>query len=184
MIHVKNSVHYLQVKWMFCLCEDVGMSWSRYTWEHVEGLIPFILVSGVCAIREDLLTRIPSFYASVLHSYAFVNNLFYEANGQASLPYNIWFSSIFPFCDKNWYLSGVNTICDLPLAYGKIDFPSVQDKVGKSPNVWLQCCTLQGTLMKYSSVAVPGQHMPSPLLKLQMKALLSLHSSGLLTLSR
>ncbi len=97
MIHVKNSVHCLQVKWMFHLCEDIGVSWSRYAWGHVEGLIPFVLVSGIHTIREDLLLGISSFYASVLHSYAFVNNLFYEANGQASLPYNIWFSSIFPF---------------------------------------------------------------------------------------
>ncbi len=184
MIHVKNSVHCLWVKWMFHLCEDVGVSWSRYAWEHVEGLIPFVSMSGVRAIREDLLTEIPFFYASILHSYAFVNNLFYEANGQASLPYNIWFSSVFPFCDKNWCLAGVNTICDLPLTNGKIDFPAIWDKVGKSPNVWLRCCTLQGMLMKYFLVAVPGQHMPSPLLKLQIKALLSLHSSGLLTLSR
>ncbi len=99
------------------------------------------------------------------------------------MPYNIWFSSVFHFCDRNWYLAGVNTLCDLPLADGKIDFPAVQDKVGRSPNVWLHCCTLQGTLMKYSSVAVPSQHMPSPLLRLQMKALLSSHSSSLLTLS-
>ena len=84
---------------MFCFCEDVGVSWSRYAWDQVERVIPLALLAGVRAINENLLKPLSPFYAYIIYLFTFVNNLFYEANPEVELPHNIWFSNVFPFCD-------------------------------------------------------------------------------------
>ncbi len=91
MIHIKNMVHCLRVKWMFYFCEDVGVSWPRYVWDQVEQVIPLTLLAGVRAVNENLLKSLPPFYACMICSFAFVNNLFYKVNPEAELPHNIWF---------------------------------------------------------------------------------------------
>ena len=184
MIHIKNMVHCLRVKWMFYFCEDVGVSWPRYVWDQVEQVIPLTLLAGVRAVNENLLKSLSPFYACMIHSFAFVNNLFYEANPEAELPHNIWFSNIFPFCDQEWYLAGVNTICDLLLTGAQIDYAGVEHMVGRTPGLWLHCCTLQGMLMKYYKYCTPGQHLPADELKVQMKNLLHQCTSSMLTLTR
>ncbi len=184
MIHVKNAVHCLQVKWMNCMCYDVGSSWSQYIWWKIEDIIPFDLIGGVCAINENLLQGLPPFYASMLRSYATVNNLFYEQNQALELPLNLWYSTVFPFLDKKWCLAGVTNMLDLLITNNQISISDVTCMVGQAPNMYLRCCTLQGTLMKYRHLSVAGTNLPHHSLLLQMKSLLKKQYSCMLTLAR
>ena len=184
MIHVKNAVHCLWVKWMNHMCHDVSSSWSQYIWWKIEDIIPFDLIGSVHAINENLLQGLPPFYASMLRSYAMVNNLFYEQNQELELPYNLWYSTVFPFLDKKWCLAGVNNVLDLPITNNQISIGDVTHMVGQAPNVYLRCCTLQGTLMKYRCFLVVGTNLPHPSLLLQMKSLLKKQYSCMLTLAR
>ncbi len=47
MINVKNTVHYLRVKWVHHLCSDVGLSWSSFIWPVLTVLIPTELLTGL-----------------------------------------------------------------------------------------------------------------------------------------
>ncbi len=40
MIHIKNLVHGLHLKWFQRMCADAGSSWSRFIWPEIETLIP------------------------------------------------------------------------------------------------------------------------------------------------
>ncbi len=82
------------------------------------------------AINENLLQRLPPFYASILRSYAIVNNLFYKQNQELELPYNLWYSTVFPFLDKKWCLAGVNNVLDLPTTNNQISIGDVTRIVG------------------------------------------------------
>ena len=184
MIHVKNNIYCLRVKWVNHLCQDVGSSWSRYIWWKLETVAPFGLLPGLWTINENLIQKLPPFYASMLHSYAYVNNLFYEEIKVLSLPYNIWFSPIFPFADSWWCLAGVNMVTNIPLKDGKVDVQWIMSVVGNHPDTYLHCCTLQGTLIKFISVATPSTVLPNPLLLIQMKLILQKHHAVVLILTR
>lgn len=58
-------------------------------------------MAGIRKIRESDLHNLSPFYQSMLRSYAYLNNLFYKANPTEMLPRNIWFTSQFPFVDKD-----------------------------------------------------------------------------------
>ena len=120
----------------------------------------------------------------MIQSYAYVNNLFYEQNKQLQLPHNIWFSRIFQFRDSRWCLAGVNMLVDVLLTYGRIDLDVMFAHVGHTPNLYLHCCTIQGTMMKYHPLALLGTHVPNDLLLTQMKKILQLHSGVMLSLTR
>ena len=44
MIHIKNVVHGLRVKWFQWLCADCGSSWSKFVWDDLTALIPHQLL--------------------------------------------------------------------------------------------------------------------------------------------
>ncbi len=90
MLHVKNVLHTLQVKWMHRLTQDLGLSWSRFIWPLITKCIPPNLFGGMRQISESELKGLPLFYADMLHSYCRVNNLFYLRNDQLALPHNLW----------------------------------------------------------------------------------------------
>ena len=122
MIHVKNTVHRLQAKWMEHLCKDVGSSWSWFIWPKIEEIIPFGMLPGVCSISDHLISHLPPFYYAMIHSFAYVNNLFFKANQSEHLLHNIWFSPMFPYLDRLWADRGFNTLVDIPLIDGKLMF--------------------------------------------------------------
>ncbi len=86
------------------------------------------LFQGLRAVTETDLVGLDNFYASMLHSYNFVNNLFYEwnKNKSSSLPVNLWGHPKSRHIHLPLALSGICTIGDLPLIHGKIDFSEVQ----------------------------------------------------------
>ncbi len=96
--------------------------------------------------------------------YTIVNDLFYEKNRDISLPYNIWFTRPFPFVDRKWCLAGVKNVLDIPLEDGRVALSPVTNWVGPSPQNYLRCCMIQGTLIKFLSKSTAGTHLPNPAL--------------------
>ena len=95
MIHVKNTVHALRVKWMHCLCRDAGSLWSRFAWPEMSAVIPEQLWTGLCSVAEGLIAHLDPFYAHMLRSFAMTNNLMYENFDTSDLPQNLWGGTLF-----------------------------------------------------------------------------------------
>ena len=45
-LHVKNVIHALRVKWVARLTQDIGLSWSQHIWQRVVSIIPHSLIVG------------------------------------------------------------------------------------------------------------------------------------------
>ncbi len=69
MLHVKNVLHVLHVKWMKCLSTDLGLSWSRFIWPEIVTIYPPELYGGMRQVLESDLCVLPNFYAGVILSY-------------------------------------------------------------------------------------------------------------------
>ncbi len=95
MIHVKNTFHALRVKWMHCLCNDAGSSWSRFVWPDLSVLIPEQLWTGLCLISAVHLVGLDPFYSQMVCSFAMVNDLMYEHFDSSELPQNLWTGKVF-----------------------------------------------------------------------------------------
>ena len=111
MLHIKNCVHFLWVKWMHRLCTDVGSSWSRFIWHEIERRVPAELFTGLRLISESVLTGLTPFYSHMLRSYAFVNDLMYHTFDTSDLPQNLWgggcpFPADTHVLDQSWFLHG------------------------------------------------------------------------------
>ncbi len=50
MLHVKNVVHELKVKWMHRLSKDKGLTWSRYIWREITSHFLPDLIQGLIHI--------------------------------------------------------------------------------------------------------------------------------------
>ena len=59
MMHVKNVVHGLRVKWFQQLCADCGSSWSKFIWPILTALIPPELLQGLRSVSEKILNLLP-----------------------------------------------------------------------------------------------------------------------------
>ncbi len=130
-------------------------------------------MAGIRRIRESNLHILSPFYQSMLRSYAYLNNLFYEANTTELLPRNIWLTSQFPFIDKDWHLAGINTLSDLPLANGKIVISYVWDRLlssGAKSSCYLWCCVLQEQALLFC-LLLPSTHLIHLALLLTAKSL-------------
>ena len=154
-------------------------------WPKILAIIPWDLISRVCSIRECDLAGLMPFYAAMLHSYVFVNNLFYEANPALLLPQNIWFTKLFPFVDRKWYLVSVNSILDIPLdGAGKVDLTALSLLLDQKPcQVYFCCCQLQKCFAKKFRFALQGGHHMHEAMLLQCKTLLQMAHSQMLSLS-
>ncbi len=167
------------------LCKDVGSSWSWFVWLKVTAIIPWDLIGGACSIRECDLAGLTPFYAAMLCSYVFVNNLCYEANPVLLLPQNIWFTKLFPFIDRKWYLVSVNSILDIPLdGAGKVDLTALSSLLDQKPcQIYFQSCQLQKCFAKKFRFALQGGHQVHEAMLLQHKMLLQMSHSQMLSLS-
>ncbi len=86
MMHVKNLVYGLCVKWFHRICADCGSSWSKFIWSDLTTLILHPLLQGLWSVSEGILKQLPPFYASVVQSYAHDNNLYYNSIDAHNLP--------------------------------------------------------------------------------------------------
>ena len=73
------------------------------------------------------MSQLPPFYAHVIRSYAYVNNIYYESVDRCSLPHNLWCGKLYSHVDKDWVAAGLYTIADLPIVQGKINVKAVGD---------------------------------------------------------
>ena len=113
MLHVKNVLHVLHVKWMKCLSTDLGLSWSRFIWPEIVTIYPPELYGGMRQVLESDLCVLPNFYAGVILSYCWVNDLFYKNNKNLSLSHNVWATWKAPEVNKRWVSVGLCTLNDL-----------------------------------------------------------------------
>ena len=178
MIHVKNSVHYLRMKWMHCLCKDVGLSWLRYAWCEITGIIADQLFAGLRAVSEHVLQPLDPFYAVMLQSFAHVNNLFYTNQDASTLPKNLWCGEVYSHIDRHWCAASFFTSVDLPLVNGQIDVKCVTNRlkaVGWRGVCYLQCCAFQRAFALFEQWVV-GMSILCDQVIIEAKALLQ-HST-------
>ncbi len=72
-LHVKYFVHSLRIKWMFCLWQDKGATWSCIAWPQIIRIFPEVTIPGLRQCSEGLLNKLSSFNAAVVNSFALVN---------------------------------------------------------------------------------------------------------------
>ncbi len=96
MIHVKNVIHAMCVKWMNRLCLDRGQSWLRIAWTQITQCILDALLSGLTGVCETDLQKVSPFYAAVLCLYCYVNSLFYKRNPKLDLQHNLFGTDFAP----------------------------------------------------------------------------------------
>ena len=84
--------------------------------------IPSLLFQGLHSITETTLAGLDPFYASMIWSYALVNDLFYKKNKHLDLPINLWGHPLSKHINKVFANSGFMTVTDLPYLHKKINF--------------------------------------------------------------
>ena len=152
MMHVKNLVHSLPVKWFQRICTDCGSSWSKFIWPILTVIIPYQLLQGLHSVTDALLSKLPPFYAQVVCSYAHTNNLYYKAFDSNTLPQNLWCGVAFSHIDNDWISAGFYTVVDLPIQVGKIDVIAVTQRlheVGCHRSPYLYCCAFQSCFVQF-----------------------------------
>ena len=74
-LHVKHFVCRLHVRWICHLWQDKGSTWLMFAWQWVTKHIPETVIPGMVCCSEQILKRMPHFYAAALRSFALVNKL-------------------------------------------------------------------------------------------------------------
>ena len=132
------------------------------------------------------MCQLPPFYAHVVRSYAYVNNIYYESVNGCSLPHNLWCGKLYSHVDKDWVATGLYTIANLPIIQGKIDVMAIMMKlhsVGCWRSPYLLCCTFQANFANFFIENVSSTFVPNDLLPLVMKYILRSETSQMLTLN-
>ncbi len=149
-------------------------------------IIPYQLLQGLHTISDSILQKFPLFYANVLCSYAYTNNLYYQDIDDSSLPQNLWCGKAFAYIDYEWITAGFFTVADLPVLDGKIDVIAVTCKlqsIGCNRSPYLICCAFQAQFARYFTTSVEGTFVPNGLLPLAMKCILQANTSEMLSLT-
>lgn len=186
MLNVRFVVHGLRVKWMKHLALDRGFSWSRFAWSNVMRSIPSDLIQGMRCITETTLQKMDPFYASILWSYALVNDLFFQKNKGLELPVNLWCHPKSKQINYALAEAGFCTVADLPLKENKIDFGWIQTCMLDKKSVFLPCYCLQSKFGKeiLAATNIQGSHLVLEQLVQQSKKLLQDAHSKRLSLSK
>ncbi len=164
MLHIKNQSHCLYVKWFQCLCAECGSSWSHFIWPILTEIIPVPLLQGLCSISDKILDKLQPFYATIICSYAYVNDLYYKSDPKIELPHNLWCGSLFPYIDQDWVAAGFYTVADLPVKGGRIDVIAVKqhmESVDYRQSPYFKCCALQSEYASCFSDLVVGTFVPN-----------------------
>ncbi len=144
-------------------------------WPILTTLIPPELLQGMHSVSEKILNQLPPFYAGVVHSYVYTNNLYYEAFDSSNLPQNLWCGKVYPYVDHNWVNAEFFTVSDLPLDGDKIDVIAVTTRlyaVGCTHSPYLLCCAFQANFVHLLHCDVPSTFVLNDLLLLPMKRIL------------
>ncbi len=165
---------------------DLGLTWSRLAWPAITCRIPPELFQGLCYVLESALEGLDPFYSGMLHSYTYVNNLFYNANKKLDLPINLWGhpksqSINIQMCHQEYFM-----VADLPVTSGIIDHKVVQNKFLQNKSHYcsfLVCYHLQRCFQFKLGSVVKGSHMVQEELIMQLIALLLQALSSLLSLT-
>ncbi len=189
MLHVKNVVHCLRIKWMKPLTQDAGLTWSHFVWLELIHMIPCDLLQGLQSCPESVLSRMDDFYTNILRSYTFVNDLFYKNNKMLSLPINLWGQPKSPGINMAFCASGFFTVADLLLqSNGKmIDYRAIQNKLNKNKphtSSFLVCYKLQTLFAGALSSITHRSGLVREELIQQSKSLLCELSSVMLSLTK
>ena len=116
----------------------------------------------------------------MLHSYSFVNALFYQKNLNIPLSHNLFGTLECPRIKRNW----IQADSDLPLVGRKLDVDNIQVLVqGYKASTYMFCCSIQKCLNAFLLVLQVDVSMIHLLLVIQMKALMTMHTSLVLDLS-
>ncbi len=101
-------------------------------------------IPGLTMCKEPLLGGVPSFYAVILRSFAYVNRLNVSANtGQQ---WNIWGTEAYPGMTASMIAYGFVEIADLLIEIGLLNHRKIQctlQQCGFKENVFLLCVALQ-----------------------------------------
>ncbi len=146
MLHVKNVLHSLWVKWMQHLSNDLGLSWSRFIWPKLSALYLPELIGGMRGVQELDLHTLPPFYAGMVRSFCRVNNLFYKKNPNLYLSHNLWATVGAPAVHQGWKKSNLLTLEDVPRVNGKVDLQGITSKLGSTLYSYLIACPIQKQL--------------------------------------
>ncbi len=134
---------------MLRLSKDAGSSWSQFAWSNISPIILEDLWAGICSISENVLQKLPPFYANIFWSFAYVNNLFYEQMDTSQLQQNLWFGCVYNSIDWDYYQAGYFMIGQLPNIDGMIDLSELTPQLKKtccSGSPYLKVCAFQQTL--------------------------------------
>ncbi len=143
------------------------------------------LITGARAIHENDLIGLTLFYTAMVHSFLYVNNLFYKSGSEALLLRNLWFTPEIPFKHLGWCQAGFNTVLDLPFQNGEIDVYKIKSVlVHDDPSWYLHCCSFQQILSKQFSNAIEGSHLVHTAVLLQAKAILQKELTSQLSLEK
>ena len=120
---------------------------------------------------------------AMVHSFVYVNDLFYKYLPEVGKSWNLWFTKEFLYKNTHWCSAGLQTFLDLPLSDSKIDVTTVKSVVAdKDPSWYLCCSSSQKNLSRYLPNALEGSHQPHPVLLLQAKSFLQRESTSVLSL--
>ncbi len=169
-LHMRHFVCRLHVRWICCLWQDKGSTWSIFAWQWVTKHIPETVIPGMVCCSEQILQRILHFYAAALRSFALVNRL----NVSQQHLSNIWASSEYPGIFKPMVDVGYIEIGYLPVKGGAIDFRTIQMKLqqaGYVNNIFLLCAALQSKFHAFLGQPVSERLFLSNLYKVAKKVL-------------
>ncbi len=153
---------------------DRGYTWSRVAWDSITKHIPSDLIQGMRCVKETILEGLEPFYASIIRSYALVNNIFFQKNRVLQLPVNLWCHPRSKHINMALAESGFCTVADLPLKNNKIDFGQIQSCMQDKKLVFLACYCLQTKFGRelLSVTKMHRSHLVLEQLVLQSKKLL------------
>ncbi len=144
-----------------------------------------MLLQGLHSISDKILEKVLPFYAQILSSYTYVNNLYYESMDTSDLPHNLWFGAACPTINYLWVHAGLCTVADLPIVNSKIDVIAVKHRleaVGCFRSPYLQCYSFQKFFAQLFQTNVQGTFVPNQALPLVMKRLLQSATATVLNL--
>ncbi len=125
------------------------------------------------------------FYASMIWSYALVNDLFYKKNKHLDLPINLWGHPLSKHINKVFANSGFMTVTDLPYLQKKINFQAVQCALPiHAKSAFLCCHALQNKFGKFLGSKISGSQDVLEELITQSKNLLCEKNSEMLSLTK
>ncbi len=144
-----------------------------------------MLFQGLCSVTETTLLGMDPFYASMLCSYAMVNDLYYRKNKHLTLLVNLWGHPLSKQINHDFTMAGFFTVTDLPITQNKINFAQIQNILSnKARSSFLCCYALQNKFIKFFGNVAHGSQTVLEDVVTQSKSLLHANNSEMLSLTQ